>query len=211
MTSVLEATPPRFSPDEVAQIAANLFGLVGVASNLGSERDQTFLVEGTTGSGVVKISNSGEHAATLDLEAEAILYIAHVDETLPVARPRAVSAELGAAAYRATVDGPDGTHFVRLFERLHGRKGGPDLTDAAVRDYGATHARLNLALRSFFHPAAGRELLWDLAHATKLRPLAESIGDAERRRLVERVLDRYDERVVRRGGRCCVRRSCTAT
>lgn len=198
MTSVLEATPPRFSPEEVAQIAADLFGLDGVATNLGSERDQTFLIDGPAGSGVVKISNSGEDAATVDLEAEAILHIARVDETLPVARLRAVSTELGAAAYRATVEGPEGTHFVRLFERLHGRHGRPDLSDAAVRDYGATHARLNLALRSFFHPAAGRELLWDLAHAAKLRPLTGSIGDAKRRRLIERVLDRYEERVAPR-------------
>ena len=198
MTSVLEATPPRFSPDEVARIAADLFGLDGVATNLGSERDQTFLIDGPAGSGVVKISNRGEDAATLDLEAEAILHIARVDETLRVARPRAVSTELGAAAYRASVVGPEGTHFVRLFERLHGRHGGPDLSDAAVRDYGATHARLNLALRSFFHPAAGRELLWDLAHAAKLRPLTGSIGDAERRGLIERLLDRYEERVAPR-------------
>jgi Ser/Thr protein kinase RdoA (MazF antagonist) len=67
MTSVLEATPPSFSPDDVGRIAAELFGLDGMAVDLGSERDQTFLVEGQAGSGVVKISNLGESAATLDL------------------------------------------------------------------------------------------------------------------------------------------------
>jgi 4-aminobutyrate aminotransferase-like enzyme/Ser/Thr protein kinase RdoA (MazF antagonist) len=202
MTSVLEATPPSFSPDDVGRIAAELFGLDGMAVDLGSERDQTFLVEGQAGSGVVKISNLGESAATLDLEAEAILHILRVDRELPVARPRVVSEAAGAAAYRTTLEGPGGTHFVRLFELLHGRGGGgagaPDLPDAAVRAYGETDARLNVALRGFFHPAAGRELLWDLAQAAKLRPHLDSIADRERRRLVEAVLDRYDERVAPR-------------
>jgi 4-aminobutyrate aminotransferase-like enzyme/Ser/Thr protein kinase RdoA (MazF antagonist) len=196
VSSVLDSKPPRFTPDDVARIAAELFAIEGSATNLGSERDQTFLVEGPADAGVVKLSNLAENPETLDLEAEAILHIARVDPGLPVARPRVVSSEPGAAAYRTTVDGPDGTHFVRLFERLHGRDGGPDLSDAAVRDYGATHARLNLALRSFFHPGAGRELLWDLAHAAKLRPLVETIEDANRRRLVESVLDRYATNVA---------------
>lgn len=195
MSSVLEATPPRFSAADVARIAADLFGIEGTATDLGSERDQTFLVEGAADAGVVKISNLGEDPATLDLEAEAILHIARTDPELPVARPRVISRENGAGAYRTTVDGADGTHFVRLFERLQGHDGGPDLADAAVRDYGATHARLNLALRGFFHPAAGRELLWDLAHAARLRPLTRAIADGRRRGLVESVLDRYDARV----------------
>ena len=198
MSSVLESTPPRFSDDDVARIAAELFGLEGTATNLGSERDQTFLVEGPADAGVIKLSNLGEDPATLDLEAEAILHISRVDSGLPVARPRIVSSSAGAAAYRTTVEGPDGTHFVRLFERLHGRDGGPDLSAAAVRAYGATHARLNLALRSFFHPGSGRELLWDLSHASKLRSLSEAIEDLSRRRLVESVLDRYEANVAPR-------------
>ena len=198
MSSVLESTPPRFRDDEVARIAAELLGLEGSATDLGSERDQTFLVEGPEGAGVVKLSNLGEDPATLDLETETILHVSRVDPDLPVARPRIVSSSDGAAAYRTTAEGLDGTHFVRLFDRLHGRDGGPDLSDVGVRDYGATHARLNLALRSFFHPGSCRELLWDLSHASKLRSLSEAIEDLSRRRLVESVLDRYEANVAPR-------------
>src|SRR5262249_39347287 len=130
--SVLESTPPRFTAAEVAAIAAEQFGLVGEATDLGSERDQTFLVDGPDGEGIVKISNLGEAPATLDLEAQAIAHVARVDPALPVARLRAAG----------TVEGPDGPHAVRLFERLHGRHGGPDLSDGALFAYGATHARL---------------------------------------------------------------------
>ncbi|HEX4680373.1 MAG TPA: aminotransferase class III-fold pyridoxal phosphate-dependent enzyme [Gaiellaceae bacterium] len=198
MSSVLDSMPPSFSADDVARIAAELFGLEGTATNLGSERDQTFLVEGAADAGVVKLSNLAEDPGTLDLETEAILHISRLDPGLPISRPRVVSAAAGTAAYRTTVEGPDGTHFVRLFERLHGGDGGPDLSDAAVRDYGAMHARLNLALRSFFHPGSGRELLWDLAHAAKLRPLTDRVVDPSRRRLVESVLDRYEANVASR-------------
>jgi 4-aminobutyrate aminotransferase-like enzyme/Ser/Thr protein kinase RdoA (MazF antagonist) len=184
--SVLEARPPRFSPEEAAKIAADLFGVAGTASDLGSERDQTFLIDDGAAGRVLKISNLGEDAATLDLEASAILHVLRVDPELPVARPLASSTRVGR---------PDGTYFVRLFERLHGHFGGAELDDRSVYDYAATHARLNLALRSFFHPAAGRKLLWSLQNTLDLRPLVPAI-ETDRRRLVTNVLDAFEQRVL---------------
>jgi 4-aminobutyrate aminotransferase-like enzyme/Ser/Thr protein kinase RdoA (MazF antagonist) len=178
--NVLETSPPRFTAEEVAAIAAELFGLNGEARDLGSERDQTFLLD----DGVIKISNTGEDPAVLDLEAKALAHIERVDSELPIAR------QLGSGAR--------GGHLVRLFERMPGKSGGPDLSDGAVRAFTAMHARLNLALHGFFHPAAGRDLLWNPAQAARLRPLSASITDAARRGIVERVLDRYEERVLPR-------------
>ncbi|HEY6607187.1 MAG TPA: aminotransferase class III-fold pyridoxal phosphate-dependent enzyme [Gaiellaceae bacterium] len=198
--NVLEAPPPRFAAEEVAAIAARLFGVEGAATSLGSERDQTFLIDdGAGGGGVIKISNLGEDPAVLDLETEAITHLSSVDAELPVARPRpAVGRANGAAAYRPTVEGADGLHFVRLFERMYGHVGGPELDDRALADAASTHARLNLALRGFFNAAAGRKLLWDLKHAAEVRPLLASIADTNDRRVVAQVLDRFEERVVPR-------------
>jgi 4-aminobutyrate aminotransferase-like enzyme/Ser/Thr protein kinase RdoA (MazF antagonist) len=178
VSSVLDSSPPRFTAIEAAQIAADVFGLHGTASALGSERDQAFLLDDA----VLKISNSGEDETVLDLEDAAIAHVAAVDPDLPVARP---------LAPRAVFDG----HQVRLFERRHGRKAGPELDDTAVRGIAAAHARLCLALRSFFHPAAGRELLWSVQAAPRLRPLLDEIPDPSRRALVAQALDRYEERV----------------
>ncbi|HZC30640.1 MAG TPA: aminotransferase class III-fold pyridoxal phosphate-dependent enzyme, partial [Gaiellaceae bacterium] len=85
---------------------------------------------------------------------------------------------------------------VRLFERRRGHKGGPELDDAAVYGISAAHARLCVALRAFFHPAAGRELLWDIHATPRLRPLLDEIAIPERRTLVARALDRFEERVL---------------
>jgi 4-aminobutyrate aminotransferase-like enzyme/aminoglycoside phosphotransferase (APT) family kinase protein len=183
MSSVLEATPPTFTAEEAERIAAKLYGLRGTASALGSERDQAFLLEDGRAGGVLKISNGSEDAAVLDLEEAAIAHVTAVDPDLPVARP---------LAPRAVFDG----HEVRLFERRHGHKAGPELDDAAVRAVAEAHARLCLALRSFFHPAAGRELLWNLRSAPLLRPLLGEIAELGRQALATRALDRYEERVL---------------
>jgi 4-aminobutyrate aminotransferase-like enzyme/aminoglycoside phosphotransferase (APT) family kinase protein len=183
MSSVLDATPPTFTAEEAERIAAKLYGLRGTASALGSERDQAFLLEDGGAGGVLKISNGSEDAAVLDLEEAAIAHVTAVDPDLPVARP---------LAPRAVFDG----HEVRLFERRHGHKAGPELDDAAVRAIAETHARLCLALRSFFHPAAGRELLWNLRSAPLLRPLLGEIAEPGRQALATRALDRYEERVL---------------
>jgi 4-aminobutyrate aminotransferase-like enzyme/Ser/Thr protein kinase RdoA (MazF antagonist) len=181
--SVLESQPPRFTPGEVARIADELFGLRGTATDLGSERDATFLIDDGGSGAVLKISNLGEDAGVLDLERAAIAHIAQIDPDLPVARPRGQSAMFGG-------------HHVRLFERLRGSTRGPDLDDRAVYALAATHARLNLALRGFFHPAGGRELLWNLQHTPKLRPLLADIDNVQKRQIVERVVDTFEEQVA---------------
>ncbi|HZT94431.1 MAG TPA: aminotransferase class III-fold pyridoxal phosphate-dependent enzyme [Gaiellaceae bacterium] len=183
MSSVLETPPPAFTADEAARIAAELYGVGGTASELGSERDQAFLLDDGGAGAVLKISNRAEDEAVLELEEAAIAHAAAVDRDLPVA---------GLLEPRAAFDG----HQVRLFERLRGRKPGLELRDSALREIASMHARLCLALRSFFHPAAGRELLWSAQAAPRLRPLLDEIRDPDRRALAERTLDRFSERVL---------------
>jgi 4-aminobutyrate aminotransferase-like enzyme/Ser/Thr protein kinase RdoA (MazF antagonist) len=183
--SVLETQPPRFTSDEAALIAAEVFGVEGRAVDLGSERDATYLIDSGEGGAVLKISNLGEDAAVLELEQAAMAHLTRVDPELPVARP---------LHERGTYGG----HYVRLFERLRGRTGDASLDDGAVYEFAATHARVNLALRSFFHPAAGRELLWNIGNTPKLRPLLDSIEDTGRRELVARVVDTFEREIAPR-------------
>src|SRR4029453_11314337 len=118
------------------------------------------------GGGILKVPNTGEDPAILALEEKALEHIERVDPDLPIARQQ------GSGEYRG--------HFVRLFDRMPGRSGARDLDDGAVFDFAATNARLALALRGFFHPAAGGDLLWNPGQAARLRPLVASIREASR-------------------------------
>jgi 4-aminobutyrate aminotransferase-like enzyme/Ser/Thr protein kinase RdoA (MazF antagonist) len=193
---VLRAAPPRFTEQEASEIAARLFGAQGRAAALVSERDQNFAI----GDGVLKISNAGEDPAILDMETEGVLHIKRVDPALPVALPRPLQgadAADGPEAYRSAVDGPDGSHLVRMVDRMPGRSSvsPASLDRTALPRLGAVAARLGRALRGFFHPAARRSLLWNVGNATLLRPLTSEVPEGGRA-LVARTLDRFEARVL---------------
>ena len=192
----LMAPSPAFSEQEAFRVAHDVFGLTGEARDLGGERDQTFLVVGESGRHILKVSNAFETAANLDLETAAIKHIRSSAPEVPVAdvlAPSGAGARDGVEAFRASVEGPRGSHFVRLFEFIEGSAGTslPPLSRDAVRALGRSIGQLGQALRGFFHPAAGRELLWDLKHAASVRRLTPAIESAEQRAVVEHVLDRF--------------------
>jgi len=202
---VLEAPPPTFTEDEAAAIALERFGVQGVARAAGSERDQTFLLEGDRPA-VLKISNAAEDVARLDMEALAAQRVHALEPGLPVALPWAVPAALDPrvpaapdpgdpAAFRTVVRSAAGSeHQARMYDRLPGHASvlGSTLSDQAMRDWGAVVARVGRALRGFTHPSAVRVMLWDPQHALRLRELLPAVRDEAVRRLVERVLDRYE-------------------
>jgi 4-aminobutyrate aminotransferase-like enzyme/Ser/Thr protein kinase RdoA (MazF antagonist) len=204
---VLQAQPPRFAPERAAEIAAKLFGFDGESlKSLGSERDQNFLIENGAGErGVLKISNAGEDAATLDMETRAALHVMRVDAELPVAAPRPTAGHPDSyvASVPTSLEVPDAAdaqakHFVRMFSYLEGRASvdGTELDREAIRDFGVVLARLGRALRGFFHPSAGRVLLWDTQHTMLLRPMLHHIEDPDRRAVCARVLDAFEERIL---------------
>lgn len=207
--AILASRLPDFSEADAVRIAAETFAVEAAsATNLGSERDQTFLLSGSAGEGVaiMKISNSAEDPATLDMEALAVLHARRADPTLPVALPRiapgADAKRMGAAAYRTRTGGatadPTERHLVRLYDVLPGtgRSDPQALSDAAIADWGEMTARLARALRGFAHPSAHRTMLWDIQHASRTRPMLADIRDPDRRAAVSEVLDRFEAVVL---------------
>jgi 4-aminobutyrate aminotransferase-like enzyme len=200
VTGVLTAPPPRFEHDDVVRIAREVFGLdAEVERRFASERDQNFqLVLVGNERKVLKISNAGERADVLDMETRAALHALDADPTLPVARPRPIAADPD--VYVGVVDGrePGVAHMVRLFDHVDGRGSteGMDLDLDALWDYGVMVGRLSAAMRGFFHPAAGRVLLWNVGHCLELRPMTPDIEDDGRRALVRRVFDRFESHVL---------------
>ena len=194
-TRALEAPPPAFTEEQASRIALEQFGHAGPAADLGGERDQTFLISGAAGRRILKISNTLESSSILDFETAAIKRIRATDPGLPVAdvlsRPSTSPEQLD--SFRTSVEGSHGSHFARLFEYVGGSSGvrEPPLSSEAVRGVGQTIARLGLALRGFFHPAAGRQLLWDVKHGASLRQLTWALG-SEQCALVDRTIAQFE-------------------
>ncbi len=193
---VLRGEPPAFDAEAASALAARVFGLDGTASALGSERDQGFMITGPDGPrGVLKISNAGEERTTVEMETAAALHVLDADPSIPVAAPLPV---VGADPSV----GPGGAeHLVRAFAAMPGRASVDPLTldGDALFAHGAMVARVARALRSFFHPSAGRVLLWDIHHASALRPMVDdAVAEPAHRRSVEDVLARFERDVLPR-------------
>jgi 4-aminobutyrate aminotransferase-like enzyme/Ser/Thr protein kinase RdoA (MazF antagonist) len=200
--AVLRHPPPAFTPAQACEIALQTFGIAAdAARDLGSERDQAFLLTSAAGAGiaVLKISNPAEDLDMLDMEALAAHHVMRWDPGLTVAAPRPAPR---AQSFRLLWRHESERHWVRAYDVLPGRARLDPLTlaDPAVIAWGETTARLGRALRSFIHPRAIRRLPWDVQHAASARPMTASIADREARAAVMAVLDRYDEVVAPRWG-----------
>ncbi len=191
--AVLSAEPPKFSEADAARIALEVFGTHGTALSLRSERDQNFHLKLADGEEwVLKISNTGEDAAVVEMENAGMEHASRVDPALPVPaiRPTLAGGAIGFA------DGQEGRHLVRLVQFMPGALVDVEkLDDRQLREFGATLARLGRSLRGFFHPAAGRVLQWDIQHAPKLRPLVASVEPGVELELVTQTLDRWESAV----------------
>jgi len=189
----LSAPPPSLTPAEARQLAERLFGVAGEATPLARERDQNFRLTTVAGTSfVLKVANPAEDPAVAELQVAALLHVAAVDPTLPVPRVR----RCVDGAPLATVTTALTSHSVRMVSFLDGvTKSAAELERPALGELGALAARLGRALRGFFHPAAGRRLLWDVRRAAELAPLLEHVPDDPRRALAARALERFRDRV----------------
>lgn len=159
--NILETQSPDFPIEKVYDIANKLYGLTGKLSPLNSERDQNFRISTETGDQfVLKIANSAEDPAIIDMQIKALEHIALVDPALPV--PKVLRSRNGLTIEQ--IQAENGTnHHLRILTYMPGDPPKDHPTDQALlRPMGACLAQLTLALRGFFHPIAGYELLWDL-------------------------------------------------
>jgi 4-aminobutyrate aminotransferase-like enzyme/Ser/Thr protein kinase RdoA (MazF antagonist) len=191
----LASPPPDLQPEAVQPILRNAFGLEGSLISLPGERDQNFRVDTADGRHfVLKVSNPADGRPVVEMQTTALGHVARVDAGLPVMRNLPTT---GGEPW-IEVAGPDGRIYpVRLLSFLPGQvTAATVLTAETIRSFGHITARLGRALRGFFHPAADYEILWDVKHALKLRPLLTYVSDSARRAQLERVLDRFEARVA---------------
>ncbi len=181
----LEKTPLR----HVEGLAAEHFGVVGKATSLSSERDETFLVRAEDGAGyVLKIAGPTERFEVLRFQTEALLHLAEKQLSLPL--PHAVASRNGATLLTLQV----GEHkrIVRMLTFLDGvQLHRVPRSPAQMRSLGTALATLGEGLSDFRPVVPQQQLLWDLCNAALLRDLVPHVG-AERQMLVLRALDAFD-------------------
>lgn len=195
LAGLLASAPPRLTPEQARSMLREHWGIDGTASEIACERDQNFRIRTDTGTGyVLKISNVVEDPLNTDFQTAALRWVASVDPDFPL--PRAVAALNGEFTPKLPL--PSGqTSVVRLLSWLDGT---PlyrlPITAAMQAEIGTMTARLGAALAGFEHPGAHHELLWDIRHLSRLRPLTEALtGDSIAQALVIE-LDRFEADVA---------------
>lgn len=195
--SSTDRRPPRFGVEEAERLAWELYGVRAAAAPLPSERDQNFLLHVAAGEAyVLKLSQAGEAAALLECQHQVLARLAAAGTGYRF--PRVVAARSGEPLVEtAAADGA--MHFVRLFEYV------PGTPLAAWRPHGAALLReagrllgtVDRVLEGFAHPAASRELKWDLRHGRAFveRRIGD-VADRELRRRVERFAALFDDRAA---------------
>jgi 4-aminobutyrate aminotransferase-like enzyme/Ser/Thr protein kinase RdoA (MazF antagonist) len=161
MDDVLACPAPHLDADDCARLAREHWGVeVGSVTGLPSERDLNAMLDGRY---VLKVSNHAEDKGAVDLESEALAHAVRADPDLPL--PRTVPTPSG--SWTATVVDHDGREcLARLLTVLPGEMAeGRLVTPRLAEDIGAVAARMSLALQGLFHPAAARELDWDVRRA----------------------------------------------
>jgi 4-aminobutyrate aminotransferase-like enzyme/Ser/Thr protein kinase RdoA (MazF antagonist) len=194
---LLAAPAPAFTPEEAARLGRAAFGIDGPLEELGGERDQNFRVKDVGGDGhdyVLKLVNAAEDPRVLDLQCAALSHLARYAPELKVPSVRLATD----GSSWTEVEAASGTkHLAWLLRYLPGLP----LADACPtpglrRAAGIELARLGAGLRGFFHPAAGRVLLWDIKQAGRLRARLSDVADPALRRLASGALDRFDARAM---------------
>ena len=186
--ALLESPIPGWELAEVAAMLATELGLEGDLTPLSGERDQNLRLDSPDGGFVVRIANQAEVLAALDMQPAALDHIARWPGGPPV--PEARRTPDGRRV--AEVNG----YGVVVSTLLPGKM----LHDApgavGAFDIGVAVGGLQRALQGFFHPAAGRNLLWDARNVAQLQPMLPAIEDVELRRSLASIVDRVGREVV---------------
>ncbi len=195
--------PPAFSPADAARIARERFGLEGAVLPLPGEHDLNFRIDAGGASYVLKIAHAGESRENLELQQAALAHLARRETGLALQRVVAapdgatlVEEEAPAGAARAA----EGKHWVRLLTFLPGRlwsevNARRPPRAALLESLGATLGAIDRGFADFRLPADRPDLKWDLRLAGWIRDYLPHLADAPRRRLVERWLTDFDQRV----------------
>jgi 4-aminobutyrate aminotransferase-like enzyme/Ser/Thr protein kinase RdoA (MazF antagonist) len=189
---------PPLSHSEASRIALDLYGVTATAHALPGEYDDNFhLIAADSSESVLKLMHPAREESFIDLQCRALTHLAQRAPHL--ALPRIVSTAQGQPFTRITAE--DGTpRFAWLLTFLPGKtlaEANPRSTEL-LHSFGAFLGELDLALLDFSHPAADRELKWDLSRSLSARQHLHHIRDARQHEIAGQFLNLFEAEAVPR-------------
>jgi 4-aminobutyrate aminotransferase-like enzyme/Ser/Thr protein kinase RdoA (MazF antagonist) len=189
---------PPVSAADAARVARALYGLEARATALPGEYDDNFHLRATDSREVVlKIMHPAREEWFVDMQCQVLTHLA---ERLPhVSLPRVIPTSEGKLFSRFRIDDGLG-RLVWLLTFVPGRT----LAEAKphslelLGSLGKLLAEMDSALLDFWHPAAHRELKWDLSASRWARQFLSSVRDTNRRSLAEDFLNLFEAEAVPR-------------
>jgi len=185
------------APD-AAEFLRSVYGLEAALESLTGERDRNFAVRAQDGSRyVLKVIDPQADAAIVDCQLRVLMHLAEQDPALPV--PHVCMTRAHAPVAQLMVAGH--AHSALLIGHLPGQLLAQAQAPAlALPTLGAMMARLDRALRGFFHPALAQTLVWDVRRLPELAELVGYLDDDDTRRLVREVVAQFEDCQLRLRG-----------
>ena len=179
--------------DGAARLASRHFDIRATATALDGELDLNFKLASPGSTHLLKVHRAAA-STFLDFQDAMLRWIRDHDPELAVPAP--LTSVDGKAAVPVTLDGE--TASLRCLTWLDGTLWSSARIDSLEGPWslGRYLARLDRALAGFSHPAAQRELSWDMRRAGSLRVSAAAVQPATLAARVEAILERF-ESVVR--------------
>lgn len=196
MTTSVEETPLA----EIEALVKNLYGIPSRCSRISCERDELFQVTSLEGQKfILRLSNPADDPSTIDMQIQALAWIAKTAPALPV--PALIPFKSGESALALEVGG-NPSRIVWMTSFLDGTAlPKTQATSVQLRNIGTVLAQLGLGLQGYDHKGAHRILAWDLQQAAACREMLPPNGtspDAKPWDLVRQGFDYFDEVVCHR-------------
>ena len=186
----------RVSESEAVRLARDIFGFEATAKPLPGEYDDNFHLYARDGREfVLKIVHTARERSFVEMQCAVLQHLAGRAPRL--ALPRVCETLEGASVGSARL-GDGRERLVWLLGYVPGttlaqaNPRSPEL----LRSLGNLLGELDLALADFSHPAAQRELKWDLSRASWIREYLPQIRESSRRALVEHFLALYEKEAL---------------
>jgi 4-aminobutyrate aminotransferase-like enzyme/aminoglycoside phosphotransferase (APT) family kinase protein len=174
---------------EAAEFLRSVYGCEAALEELPGERDRNFSVRAQDGDRyVLKLIDPQADAANVACQVGVLLHLAEQDPSLPV--PRLCLTRTQAPVAQLTL--AHQTRSALLISHLPGQLlAQAQAPGSALGTLGALMARLDRALRGFFHPSLAQTLVWDVRRLPELAELVGYLDDDDSRRLVGEVVARF--------------------